>query len=91
MSKSPSPPPSASPRHVVIADPDPRERERALKAIEMLRSAPDSELGELVLHTATDGRDIYYSTFGGTGTPAEFKAKGGGQMDQAFHNLTTHA
>ena len=25
------------------------------------------------------------------GTPAEFKAKGGGQMDQAFHNLTTHA
>ena len=57
MSKSPSPPPSASPRHVVIADPDPRERERALKAIEMLRSAPDSELGELVLHTATDGRE----------------------------------
>lgn len=57
MSKSPSPPPSASPRHVVIADPDPRERERALKAIEMLRSAPDSELGELVLHTANDGRE----------------------------------
>jgi ABC-2 type transport system ATP-binding protein len=25
------------------------------------------------------------------GTPAEFKSKGGGQMDQAFHNLTTHA
>jgi len=25
------------------------------------------------------------------GTPAEFKAKGSGQMDQAFHNLTTHA
>jgi len=25
------------------------------------------------------------------GTPAEFKAKGGGQMDQAFHTLTTHA
>ena len=25
------------------------------------------------------------------GTPAEFKGKGGGQMDQAFHNLTTHA
>ena len=25
------------------------------------------------------------------GTPAEFKAKGSGQMEQAFHNLTTHA
>ncbi|MFO1031478.1 MAG: ABC transporter ATP-binding protein [Planctomycetota bacterium] len=25
------------------------------------------------------------------GTPAEFKAKGSGQMDQAFHTLTTHA
>lgn len=25
------------------------------------------------------------------GTPAEFKQKGGGQMDQAFHTLTTHA
>ncbi len=25
------------------------------------------------------------------GTPAEFKARGGGQMDQAFHSLTTHA
>ena len=25
------------------------------------------------------------------GTPAEFKAKGGGHMDQAFHTLTTHA
>ena len=24
------------------------------------------------------------------GTPAEFKAKGGGQMDEAFRNLTTH-
>ncbi|MCA8964373.1 MAG: ATP-binding cassette domain-containing protein, partial [Planctomycetes bacterium] len=24
------------------------------------------------------------------GTPAEFKAKGQGQMDQAFHSLTTH-
>ncbi|MCB9876963.1 MAG: ABC transporter ATP-binding protein [Planctomycetes bacterium] len=25
------------------------------------------------------------------GTPAEFKARGGGQMDQAFHSLTTHS
>jgi ABC-2 type transport system ATP-binding protein len=25
------------------------------------------------------------------GTPADFKAKGGGQMDKAFHALTTHA
>ncbi|MBL8755416.1 MAG: ABC transporter ATP-binding protein [Planctomycetes bacterium] len=25
------------------------------------------------------------------GTPADFKAKGGGQMDKAFHSLTTHA
>ena len=25
------------------------------------------------------------------GTPAEFKARGGGQMDQAFYSLTTHA
>ncbi len=25
------------------------------------------------------------------GTPAEFKARGGGQMDQAFHNLTKQA
>jgi ABC-2 type transport system ATP-binding protein len=25
------------------------------------------------------------------GTPAEFKARGGGQMDQAFHSLTSHA
>lgn len=25
------------------------------------------------------------------GTPAEFKAKGSGHMDQAFHTLTTHA
>jgi ABC-2 type transport system ATP-binding protein len=25
------------------------------------------------------------------GTPEEFKARGGGRMDQAFHTLTTHA
>ena len=25
------------------------------------------------------------------GTPADFKSKGGGQMDKAFHSLTTHA
>jgi ABC-2 type transport system ATP-binding protein len=25
------------------------------------------------------------------GTPAEFKAKGGGNMDEAFHTMTTHA
>jgi ABC-2 type transport system ATP-binding protein len=25
------------------------------------------------------------------GTPDEFKARGGGKMDQAFHSLTTHS
>jgi hypothetical protein len=25
------------------------------------------------------------------GTPAEFKARGGGNMEQAFHSLTQHA
>lgn len=50
-------PSSHAPRHVVIADPDPRERERAIKAVEGLLSAPDNGLGELVLHTAGDGRE----------------------------------
>jgi CheY-like chemotaxis protein len=50
-------PRSNAPRHVVIADPDPRERERAIKTIEALLSAPDNGLGELVLHTASDGRE----------------------------------
>lgn len=50
-------PSSTPPRHIVIADPDLRERERAIKAIEGLLSLPDNGLGELVLHTATDGRE----------------------------------
>jgi len=47
----------AEPRHLVIADPDPRERERALATIAALLAAPDNGLGELVLHTASDGRE----------------------------------
>ena len=47
----------AEPRHLVSADPDPRERERALAAIEALLAAPANGLGELVLHTASDGRE----------------------------------
>jgi CheY-like chemotaxis protein len=41
----------------VIADPDPRARERVIAAIEGLLAAPDNGLGELVLHTASDGRE----------------------------------
>jgi DNA-binding response OmpR family regulator len=40
-------------RHVVIADPDVRERERAVNAIQAIVV----ELGEVVIHTAADGRD----------------------------------
>lgn len=41
------------PRHIVIADPDARERERA----EQLIHAMADELGEIVVHTANDGRE----------------------------------
>ncbi|MBK7826059.1 response regulator [Nannocystis sp.] len=47
----------AEPRHLVIADPDPRERERAIAAIEALLATADAGLGELVLHSASDGRE----------------------------------
>lgn len=51
------PPPFAAARHLVIADPDPRARERVVAAIEALLAAGDSGLGELVLHSASDGRE----------------------------------
>ena len=41
------------PRHLVIADPDPRERERAAALIQAI--AP--ELGDIVVHPASDGRE----------------------------------
>jgi twitching motility two-component system response regulator PilH len=40
-------------RHIVIADPDPRERERAAALIEAMAS----ELGDIVVHAAGDGRE----------------------------------
>ncbi len=46
-----------TPRHIVIADPDPRARERAAAAIEALQSTPDHGLGELIVHHAPDGRE----------------------------------
>ena len=40
-------------RHIVIADPDPRERERATALIEAMAH----ELGAVVVHAAGDGRE----------------------------------
>lgn len=57
MSTHPPHHPSGAARHLVIADPDPRARERVIAAIEGLLAAPDNGLGELVLHTASDGRE----------------------------------
>ena len=43
----------SAPRHLVIVDPDPRERERAVALIDAIAS----ELGEIVVHQASDGRE----------------------------------
>ncbi len=43
----------SEPRHLVIADPDVRERERAAALIQAI----SDELGEIVVHTASDGRE----------------------------------
>ncbi len=43
----------SEPRHIIIVDPDPRERERAVALLEAI--AP--ELGEIVMHQASDGRE----------------------------------
>ncbi len=45
--------PINEPRHLVLADPDPRERERAAAVIQAI----GDELGEIVIHTASDGRE----------------------------------
>ena len=43
----------SEPRHIVIVDPDPRERERAVALIQAIAG----ELGEIVVHTAGEGRE----------------------------------
>lgn len=43
----------SEPRHIIIVDPDLRERERAVALIQAIAD----ELGEIVIHSASEGRE----------------------------------